>query len=145
MPKLLQDNFSAMQQGIDQESLPQTFQGSIYLARELEINYLWIDALCIIQDGITDVYREIASMGDIYQGALLNIGGLLYQGATKETAVGLFADRDRRLHSLFIVNYGRRNIDTQFRTCSSQPYQASSANMERCFKTIAGPVCGRKT
>ena len=103
-PKLLQSNFSAMQQRIDEGLLPQTFQDTIFLARELNMRYIWIDALCIIQDEVTDVYREISLMGEIYQGALLNIGGLLDQGLTRETAVGLFTERDLRHHTPFIIN-----------------------------------------
>jgi hypothetical protein len=122
-PKLLQENLSAMQEEIDQESLSQTFQDAIFLAWELNVNYLWIDALCIIQDDLTDVHREIALMGEIYQGALLNIGGLLDQETTKESAVGLFTERDPRQYTPFIVNLRRLNTDLQLRTCGSVVFE----------------------
>jgi hypothetical protein len=118
-PKLLRVNFSAMQQSIHDASLPQTFQDTIFIARELNINYLWIDALCIIQDDVTDVHREIALMGEIYQGALLNIGGLLDQGTTKESAFGLFTTRDPRQHTPFAINIRWLNKDLQLRVYGS--------------------------
>ncbi|CAG8950288.1 hypothetical protein HYFRA_00006780 [Hymenoscyphus fraxineus] len=41
--------------------------------RELGIRYLWIDALCIIQDSLEDKGRELDKMGAIYKNALLTI------------------------------------------------------------------------
>ncbi|KAK0625596.1 hypothetical protein DIS24_g11081 [Lasiodiplodia hormozganensis] len=50
-----------------------TITDAIYVARSLEIRYLWIDALCIIQDDPEDVIRELAMMRSIYEGAYLTI------------------------------------------------------------------------
>jgi len=122
-PKLLRDNISRMQRGIDQEALPRTFQEAIFVVRELGIKYLWIDALCIIQDDVADVQREIALMGKIYQGALLNIGGLLDQGTTKETGVGLFTMRDPRQHTPFAVNIRWLGKDLQLRVYGSAAFE----------------------
>lgn len=122
-PKLLRDNISTMQRGINQEALPRTFQDAIFLVRELGIKYLWIDALCIIQDDVADVHREIALMGKIYQGALLNIGGLLNQGTTKETEVGLFTTRDPRQHTPFAVNIRWFGKDLQLRVYGSAAFE----------------------
>lgn len=36
--------------GIEWEELPKTFQDAVTVARALEVDYLWIDSLCIIQD-----------------------------------------------------------------------------------------------
>lgn len=36
--------------GIEWEELPKTFKDAVTVARALEVDYLWIDSLCIIQD-----------------------------------------------------------------------------------------------
>ncbi|KAF2028287.1 HET-domain-containing protein, partial [Setomelanomma holmii] len=66
MPKLLRTNENALQQGIDAMTLPPVFRDSITMCGYLGIHYLWIDALCLIQDDDTDCAREIARMGNIY-------------------------------------------------------------------------------
>jgi hypothetical protein len=53
--------------------LPKTFQDAIITALRLEIRYLWIDSLCIIQDDKTDWDTEAARMGAIYENAYLTI------------------------------------------------------------------------
>jgi len=50
-----------------------TFQDAILIARGLNIPYLWIDSLCIIQDNPGDWERESASMARIYAQAAVNI------------------------------------------------------------------------
>ena len=43
------------------------------LARELGVGYLWVDALCILQDNVEDKDGEIARMGQIYSGAYFTL------------------------------------------------------------------------
>jgi len=40
------------------QELPTTFKHAIYVARQLSVQYLWIDRLCIIQDSQVDWERE---------------------------------------------------------------------------------------
>ena len=54
-------------------ALNKNFQDAIEIARRLGQRYLWIDALCIIQDSGIDKATEITEMGDIYQNAFLTI------------------------------------------------------------------------
>jgi hypothetical protein len=60
-------------EGIPVESLPRTLQDAIQLTRDLDIRYLWIDALCIIQGENGDWEKELLDMGDIYGQSLLTI------------------------------------------------------------------------
>ncbi|KAI0505487.1 HET-domain-containing protein [Xylaria bambusicola] len=53
--------------------LPQTFRDAISIAEALGIRYLWIDALCIVQDDPLEWEVEAASMKDVYSGAILTI------------------------------------------------------------------------
>ena len=59
------------QRGIRDQDLPVLHQEAVALARGLKINYLWIDALCIIQDSTEDKEKEIMQMGNIFAGALV--------------------------------------------------------------------------
>lgn len=55
------------------EDLPQTLQDAIMVTRRLGIRYLWVDALCIIQDNAEDKAIQINAMGDVYKNAVLTI------------------------------------------------------------------------
>jgi hypothetical protein len=54
-------------------TLPKTFQDSVAIARRLKVRWLWIDALCIVQDDRRDWERESAKMGAIYSRAYVTI------------------------------------------------------------------------
>jgi hypothetical protein len=55
------------------KKLPQTIRDAMVVCQGLSIKYLWVDALCIIQDLGEDRDVQIASMGFIYGGAHLTI------------------------------------------------------------------------
>ena len=59
------------QRGIPNKDLPPLFQEVVALARGVNIPYLWIDSLCIIQDSQEDKEEEMKQMSDIYRGALV--------------------------------------------------------------------------
>jgi hypothetical protein len=52
--------------------IPRTFQDAMRLTRSLGQRYLWVDALCIVQDA-ADKQNQLDRMGQIYQGATLTI------------------------------------------------------------------------
>lgn len=64
---------SRQTQGFESESLPKSFQDAVILTRELGFTYLWIDALCIIQDNNEDWAQESALMTQVYHNAILMI------------------------------------------------------------------------
>ncbi|PWY62351.1 HET-domain-containing protein [Aspergillus eucalypticola CBS 122712] len=51
---------------IKMESLPKTVSDAVLVCRAMRVRYLWVDALCIIQDSHTDWERESAKMAEIY-------------------------------------------------------------------------------
>ncbi len=57
----------------DTSALPQTLQDAILVTHHLGIEYLWVDALCIIQDSPEDKAREISRMRDVYENAVVTI------------------------------------------------------------------------
>jgi hypothetical protein len=54
-------------------TLPRTIKDAINITKKLGLRYLWIDALCIIQDSQKDKTEEINAMGTIYQNAIITI------------------------------------------------------------------------
>ncbi|OTB00478.1 hypothetical protein M426DRAFT_324259 [Hypoxylon sp. CI-4A] len=66
-------NLSQHLEGIPLDSLPQTIQDIVSVCKQLGQQYLWVDALCIIQDDTADKMAQIPQMADIYSGALLVI------------------------------------------------------------------------
>ncbi|EKG19210.1 Heterokaryon incompatibility [Macrophomina phaseolina MS6] len=71
--RTLQSNLKDHQSSIPLSTLPPTFRDAITIARSLNIPYLWIDSLCIIQDSASDWAREAASMGAVYCTATVTI------------------------------------------------------------------------
>jgi hypothetical protein len=66
-------NIAAHMERLPESNLPQTFTDAIDVTRRLGFRYLWIDALCIIQDSVEDKTIEIAAMGNIYSNSTLTI------------------------------------------------------------------------
>ncbi|KAK3348936.1 heterokaryon incompatibility protein-domain-containing protein, partial [Lasiosphaeria hispida] len=50
------------------ERLPQTILDALSVTHRIGQRYLWVDALCIIQDRQDDVTQEISQMNSIYRG-----------------------------------------------------------------------------
>jgi len=53
--------------------LPSTFQDAVRITKSLQVRYLWIDSLCIIQDDFSDWEREASLMGNVYANSFLTI------------------------------------------------------------------------
>jgi len=66
--------------------LPLTLQQTFKYTRQLKIRYIWIDALCIIQDSESDWQDQSAKMGAIYSGSFVTIAA----GWRREVSSGLF-------------------------------------------------------
>lgn len=62
-----------MKQSIELKTLPKTFQDAIAIIRALGIRYIWIDSLCIIQDGKLDWQRESRRMAAVYSDGHINV------------------------------------------------------------------------
>lgn len=73
---------------LELDPLPANIRDGILIARELDIKYVWIDSICIIQegDGHADKNREIAKMGSIYSNAIITIAAV----AAKISSEGCF-------------------------------------------------------
>lgn len=85
-------NYRQRLTSIPMHELSKTFQDAVWLTRRLEIKYLWIDSLCILQDDVDDWNREAATMSRLYGAAYLTIAashgvdgsaGILYEGTVR--------------------------------------------------------------
>ncbi|KAI1402473.1 HET-domain-containing protein [Hypoxylon fuscum] len=69
-------NREARKKSVNFDELPQNFKDAIHFTRALGIRYLWIDALCIMQDSKSDWGNEAAKMQSVYAGATVVISAL---------------------------------------------------------------------
>lgn len=68
---LTKDTLSDLQNSIPWDIVPKTIQDAIALTRQIQISYIWVDALCVLQDSKQDWQRESVKMKDIYKNARL--------------------------------------------------------------------------
>lgn len=61
--------------GLDYASvpLPPTIRDAMKVTKDIGMDYLWVDALCILQDSKEDISRNVAGAGLIYSGAAVTI------------------------------------------------------------------------
>ncbi|KAI1775317.1 HET-domain-containing protein [Hypoxylon cercidicola] len=65
--------FKRVIEGFQMSQLPQTIRDAITVTRKLGQRYLWVDALCILQDSEEDKAIQLGAMGHIYRNAYLTI------------------------------------------------------------------------
>lgn len=63
----------AFHQHIPTAELPLTFEDAFQTTKQLGIRYIWIDALCIVQDDKLDWAKEVARMHDVYASSFLTV------------------------------------------------------------------------
>ncbi|KAM0361944.1 hypothetical protein ACHAO7_011612 [Fusarium culmorum] len=71
--KTEKETLALREQGFDLIQLPKTLQDAVKVTRTLGLHYLWVDALCIIQDCEADKNKEISKMWQIYHNATIVI------------------------------------------------------------------------
>jgi hypothetical protein len=71
--KTEKDTLAMRQQGFDISQLPKTLRDAVEVAYALGLDYLWVDALCIIQDSQEDKDKEISKMWQTYRNATVTI------------------------------------------------------------------------
>ncbi|KAI0471221.1 heterokaryon incompatibility protein-domain-containing protein [Xylaria cf. heliscus] len=59
--------------GFSLDELTSAVRDAVEVTRALSIPYLWVDALCIIQDSLSDWEKESSAMADVYQRAYITI------------------------------------------------------------------------
>lgn len=109
---LTKSTLESFKSSILPNTLPRCFQQAIFVARLLEIRYLWIDSLCIIQDSQNDWEAEAATMSSVYGNSILNIA----MSSASQNTEGCFSQRDvreLRVPEIYHVGYSTRESETQ--------------------------------
>ncbi|KAK0724522.1 heterokaryon incompatibility protein-domain-containing protein [Lasiosphaeris hirsuta] len=99
---LLTTNLEDRRNGIAISSLVKTFQDAIEVTRRLNVNYIWIDCLCIIQDSREDWQKESLVMESVYGNSYCDIAAT----ASADGRGGLFRERDIRAVQPCVVSIG---------------------------------------
>ena len=89
-------NLASLLRELEVNMLPQTILDAIEVSKNLGFEYLWVDALCILQDSTKaaarqDMDQELAMMGQIYTNATMTIVAACTPSATG----GFLHDRPR--------------------------------------------------
>jgi hypothetical protein len=91
---LVTSNYADMSRSIELNSFPRIFQDAMALTRQVGIQYLWIDSLCIIQDSQKDWQREASMMSHIYTHATVTFAAV----GARSTDCSLFTQLTSQKH-----------------------------------------------
>lgn len=87
--RLLKCNLASFKKELPISALPKTFRDSIIVTRQLDILYIWIDSLCIVQDSADDWEKESVLMYKVYSNASMNVAATF----ARDGRDGLFSER----------------------------------------------------
>ncbi|KAK5993527.1 hypothetical protein PT974_06959 [Cladobotryum mycophilum] len=112
--QLRQKELQNWQQGIPFHDFPKTFQHAIEVCRCLQIPYLWIDSLCIIQDSKEDWAIQGSKMDAVYSNCHIAIAA---DGA-RDSKEGFLCNERRKIPTLRLrlqqkKGNGPQHYDTQ--------------------------------
>ncbi|KLU92596.1 hypothetical protein MAPG_11541 [Magnaporthiopsis poae ATCC 64411] len=71
--RTIQFNYEEVKTDIPMSLLPSNFRDAIETCRHLDVPFIWIDSLCIIQDSVDDWQREAKEMHNVYKHAKFTI------------------------------------------------------------------------
>lgn len=71
--KCTQANVQALERDVPFNDLPKTLRDAVEVCRRLQVAYMWVDALCIIQDDEDSKLTEVENMAQVYKNALFTI------------------------------------------------------------------------
>ncbi|KAM0247621.1 hypothetical protein ACHAQJ_009761 [Trichoderma viride] len=75
--KLKDDLVQSWMKDIPYIQFPQTIKDAIQITMDLGLQYLWIDALCIIQDSDQDKAEQVSRMAEVYEQAYMTISAAI--------------------------------------------------------------------
>lgn len=106
--KTTRENYETHQEALPLDKLPATLRDAVLLCRRLGLQFLWIDAICIIQHDADDWAAESGKMCDVYSQAALTIaadhadgnsGGLFHSQAFGAAPTMLSPLRGRKVYA----------------------------------------------
>ncbi|KAF2720574.1 HET-domain-containing protein [Polychaeton citri CBS 116435] len=66
-------NIDGHKNSVDADTLPSTIKDLVHVARNLHVRYVWVDAMCILQDDRLDWEQQSEKMLEIYGNAFLTV------------------------------------------------------------------------
>jgi hypothetical protein len=139
--KLQLSSQTTYEKGVAISELPRTLQDAILLTWSLDLKFIWIDCLCILQDDEKDLAREIADLPAIFGNAYVTISasrasdsreGFLHpisRPSTDDIVFSLpYACPDGRLGSVILCRYSGNPIHS--RAWTFQEYMLSPRILE---------------
>ncbi|KAF5671664.1 hypothetical protein FHETE_4034 [Fusarium heterosporum] len=122
--KTTASNLQVMMEGLPFSQLPKTVQDAIIFTRKLGFQYLWVDALCILQsrgpddeDHKADWSHEATCFGYYYQNAMITISAT----GAKSADDGLFLSRPALSFDPKPVTFRRQRPSGEIRHVSILP------------------------
>jgi hypothetical protein len=88
--RLTRDNQARLKTEIALDELPKTIRDAIVVAQALQIPYVWVDSLCIVQDDIKSWEFEVKHMQDYLSSCTLTLGA----ASSSALAAGFLDIRD---------------------------------------------------
>jgi hypothetical protein len=114
-------NIEDLKRNIRFDALPKTFQDAITICKKLEIQYIRIDSLCIIQDCKKDWQQQASLMGSIYACAYITIAA----SASTGDDTGCFVPRQ--------ATYSSADTDNpSIRDTRPEALVAATVNLSNC-------------
>ncbi|KAI0514459.1 heterokaryon incompatibility protein-domain-containing protein [Xylaria bambusicola] len=95
--KTTTSSIAKRQAAIQEAEMTEVLRDAIKVTRALSIPYLWVDALCILQDDISDWERQCADMAQLYQSAHV----VLCAASSASCLQGFLGERGHRIRMPF--------------------------------------------
>ncbi|TGJ86178.1 hypothetical protein E0Z10_g2601 [Xylaria hypoxylon] len=95
--KTTTSSIAQRQTAITDAEMTEVLRDSVTMTRALSIPYLWVDALCILQDDISDWERQCRDMAELYQSAHI----VLCAASSASCLQGFLGQRGRRIRVPF--------------------------------------------
>ncbi|KAH8776642.1 hypothetical protein F5883DRAFT_545185 [Diaporthe sp. PMI_573] len=83
--------------------MPRIIQDAVTICRRLCVRYIWVDALCIIQEDLQDWIEESVKMCSVYTNAVCTISAAHADGVNG----GIFSKQDFASHTYELNLRGR--------------------------------------
>jgi hypothetical protein len=90
----------------EERDLPLMVRDAILITRHLGVDYLWIDAMCIVQDDPVEKASEVAKMKDIYQAAYCTLAAT----GSENAGHGLLRLRESLVYETRQCSFYRRSL-----------------------------------
>ncbi|KAI9866731.1 MAG: hypothetical protein M1813_000673 [Trichoglossum hirsutum] len=133
--RTIQSNISRRMSSIGFEELTPTFRDALEITYRLGMRYLWVDAMCIIQNSQEDWVSESVRMGDIYQNSFLTIAA----SKGKDSLSGCFNQTSATIDRLIRPSsgHGRPKFENIYSDSDTKP-------RDRKFFNITTPTSSGK-